>query len=369
MRSVRFADVYSLPNLLRNGGFDCLSVDAAGARYAPWWTVVGAAYQAVGANAYDFVQETPSEDDGASDYLRLMISEDRPVLLRQSFTADAAWAVLDFPVPLTPGGPRTAVAEGYRSRHDRLLPRTRTYTAGAAVRIVRGRAALTVRFLDAAGTAISGGELDAFLDARTSKRIWRRRSGTLPAVATPAAVEFYLQRLPGGDFAEVHLGEIQLITGAQASAPYTGDAEVSAVPPGVVVLAMGDSCPPGYLELEEPEAGTPPAEWTSVDVEAGLRYKAFPIGAASGDGEPQGAPTHNRESYQFSLAVDDIEAFESFEGKFGEKPDLTADTGYNPAVPVVGDEPNSEGKADHQHNVGDGGSVPGHRPFRFCRKI
>lgn len=362
MRSTRFVDPHALPNLLRNGGFDLWS-DTDGVFDVPWWEVSGAAPRATGSNAYELRREDAVEDDGASDYARLTLAEDRPVVLRQSLLADEAWAALDFPVPLAPRSSRTLMAVGYASRHERLLPRTRAYTFGAALRVLRGSATVSVRFLDESGTPFAGTDLAA-LSADATGRRWRRYSATVAATSTPAYVDFYVRRAAVGDFAEVHLGELQLATGAHASAPYTGDRFRSAVPAGAIVLALGEACPPGFAAL--PDEGSAPNEWAAVGV--GPRRGAFPYAAAAADAGLKGAPTHNRDAYEFRAETDAVETFESYEGALGSLPD-NGPNGYNPSATVVGDEPTDGFGATHRHNVGDAGSTPAHRSVLLCRKL
>jgi len=364
MRSVRFAHVSSLPNLLRNGGFDQRQT-LSGVDVLPWWSIVGASFKSSGSNAYEIVSEETAESVGATEYARLSLAESKPVILRQALLADDSWAQMDFPVPLAPGSNRRSVPGGFVSRHEILLPRTRSYTFGAALRILRGKAAVSVRFLDANLATIAGADLESIFDSRTAGKRWRRSSAVVSATSTPAYVDFYLRSVSSVDFAEVHIGELQLSPGAYDSAPYTGDPSLTAVPSGAVLLSLGDACPPGYIELED--AGTAPDEWAAL---SGLttRHGAFPYAAASSDADLLGAPTHNRDTYEFTVGANAVEAFESFEGKLGETPDNGAN-GYNPSSVVVGDEPDSDGRVDHQHNVADAGSLPGHRLLRFCRKI
>jgi hypothetical protein len=369
MRSVRVTDVFALPNLLSNGGFDRL-VTTDGVTTAAYWTVSGASSETLGAggNRYTFVTAEDSDEEfSARDYVRLSLSESRPVVLSQSFLADPAQNALDFPVPLLAGSDRQEVLEGFRSVYTKLLPRSRSFTVGVAARINRGRAILAARFLDASGRTIGGVDLNPVLDAKSSKRKWRRWSGVLTPPGTPASIEIYVQRISAGDFVELHLGELQLITGAYDEAPYTGDPGLTAIPKGAIIFSLGESCPPGFEELPAAD-GTIPAEWLAADPEAELRFKAFPIGATSSTGAVAGSPTHNRSEYSFRLALDDVEAFESFEGKIAESPDNSA-VGYNPSVTVPADEPDAKGTANHQHNVLDAGSLPVNRPLRLCRRV
>lgn len=369
MRSVRHADVCSLPNLLSNGAFDFVE-DVAGTPTAHFWTghgVTAATNAAATQSVCGLVRgETIVDAEGASDYVRFDLLSGAAASWRQSFLADPAAHVLDFPTPLAPGSARREMAPGFLSRFRRTLARSRSYTAALSARVVRGAATLSARFLDADGGLIASADLTARADSGATGRRWKRYSATLTPAVVPSAIEFVAVRT-GGEIVELHLSLFQLVLGAYDEAPYTGDPLVAAVPADAIVLALGSVCPPGFVALEEP-AGAVPAAWLAADPTLKLRRGAFPLGATKPDTAPHGAPTHNRtDGYQFEVAADDVVEFESFDSTWGSA--VSGSVSYNPNVRTPADEPDDRGRADHQHNVREGGSLPAHRRFLFCRRL
>ena len=367
MRSVRHADVFSLPNLLGNGAFDFVE-DVAGVPTAHFWTADGAtaAGSAAAQDGWSVVRGEKIEDDeGAADYVRFEMLSGAVVGWRQSFLADAS-ATLDFPVPLSPGSARREVPAGFLSRYRRTLARSRSYTLGVSVRAARGAVSVQARFLTEDGTPIAEAALTTRHDATATRRKWRRYAAVLTPAAVPATLEIRLTRL-GGELADVHLSLFQLVLGAYETAPYTGDPLAAAVPKDAIVLSLGSVCPPGFVALEEPE-GAVPETWTAVDPTLKLRRGAFPVGSAAPTAAPLGAPTHNRaDGYHFELAADDVTRFESFESTWGSA--TSGSVSYNPNVRSPADEPDDRGHADHQHNVREGVSLPAHRRLLLCRRL
>lgn len=372
-RSVRHADVYALPNLVRNGGLDYLEPLENGHRLPHFWRFDGLVPRAESeeaTNSYDVVAgEEVTRRGDVGDYVRVFLLDNQQVSLTQVLVSDPGANALDFPVPLVPGTARGEVSEGQLSVYERLLSRSRDYTFGVSMRVLRGKVDVSIRFSDLQGDPIAEVKIGERQDAFFTNRLWRRLSGTLTPSSVPATASFVLQRVPGSDLAEVHLGHFQIVLGTYDSAPYTGDPSLGVIPRDAVVMVMGERCPPGFVSLEEPEGVPVPEDWLADDAEARVREGNFPIGS-NGPVDPsalQGDPTHNRDGYQFRLTQDHTVPFESFDSRFGSA--TTGAVSHNPNVRSPGDEPDDEGTADHQHNVRDGGSVPANRQFKLCRRL
>lgn len=362
MRSFRPADTRSLPNLLRNGGFDYAeTVDDV--LIPHHWTFDGLTTRAASeeaASSYEVILGEAPAAGGLVDYLKLTILDGSEVGLAQSLVSSA---VLDFPVPTPPGSARSEVPAGYIGTFERLVTRTRPMSLGISIRVVRGSVAATVRVSDAAGSLSVEASLSSRINSAITKGKWQRLAVSFTPSSTPASVALVFTRLPGSDLAEVHIGNIQMVLGAYADVPYTGDLSLGVMPTNSVIMTFGASCPPGFVELEEP-AGTVPEAWLAVDPNAKLRAGAFPFHST---GSVTGEPTHGLETAHFEPAVNDVIALESFSSLLGSS--TTGSNGYNPNVRCPADEPDDSNVADHQHTLEDGGSVPVNRLLRFCRRL
>lgn len=369
MRSVRHADVFSLPNLVFNGGLDYLEPKDHGTPLPHYWAFDGLVARTASeesVDSYDVVlDEDVSKKGELRDYMRLFLIDDQQVSLRQSFLSNA---VLDFPVPLSSASGRSGMQPGYLSRYERLLSRSRDYTFGVNVRVRRGTVDVSIRFLDEAGNPIAEEKIGDAVSAAATSRQWLRYTGVLTPSATPASAAFVFQRRAGSELTEVHVGFFQLSLGAYDQLPYTGDMSLGVIPKDSVVLVMGASCPPGFVVMDEPDVAVP-EDWLADDVEALPREGNFPIGSVDPASDAlQGSPTHNRdEGYDFDLTQDDTVPFESFDSRWGSA--TTGGVSYNPNVRSPADEPDEDGVADHQHNVLDAGSIPVNRQFKFCRRL
>lgn len=366
MRSVRSADVYSLPNLLRNGGLDFLEPQDDGHLLPHFWSFTGLvprteSEEAV--NSYEVITgETIERRGDLGDYFKINLLDNSLVRINQSFLATN---ILDFPVPLASGSARKEVAAGFLSKFERLLSRSRDYSIGVSIRVVRGRVNVSTRFVDEKGVVITESDLSVGQEATLTARRWLRKQTYLTPSSTPASISFNIQRVAGSELTEVHIGFFQLVLGQYDYVPYTGDPSIGVLPKDAIVMVMGDTCPPGFVALEEP-SGEVPEDWLAVDAEAKIREGNFPIGN-DGSGDLKGDPTHNRDTYQFRLDANDTEAFESFDSRHGSA--TTGSVSYNPNVRTPADEPDETGRADHQHNVRDAGSIPVNRQFKFCRRL
>jgi len=359
MRSFRPADSHALINLLRNGGFDVYDVANQTAHF---WSILGAVHKSVseGSNS-DFEIIRNSQVGGPCDFLLARILSAEPFLLRQNFISDTP---LDFPVPIAPNSNRSEVPAGFLNVYERLPIRTRALSFGLSVRVIRGIAKITARFLDSTGAICAEVILAARINSAFTRGRWQRLSGSATPSASAVSVIFMIERTSDSDLCEISLANIQLSLGAYRVVPYTGDLFVSTMPPNAVVLSLGDTCPPGFVELEEPD-GTVPEAWLAANPEAKIVSGNFPYHASSGmtDGEP----THGLPEVQFEESVTEIVAFESFSSLLAAS--VTGQNGYNPNIRSPADEPTEDNTTDHQHSLEDAGSIPVNRQFTFCRKL
>lgn len=362
MRSFRPADTRSLVNLLRNGGLDYIE-QKDGYLLPHFWdltNLVPRSEAAESKSSYEIITGETPPVGGLVDYWKLLLLDGRESQLSQSLLSAA---VFDFPTPLAPNSVRQEVAGGYLSRHERLIYRTRPLSLGLSLRVVRGSVDVTVRVADETGSLAADAVLVSRADASFTGRRWRRLAVSFTPTASPAVVSIVLRRATGSDLAEVHVGNVQMVLGAYADVPYTGDPSVSAIPSGAVIMTMGDACPPGFTELTDENGAQVPEAWTAADPAAEVRRGNFPYHSAD-QSATDGEPTHNADEPHFTLVNDDVIALESFSSKLASSTNT-----YNATVRCPADEPNEDGAADHQHGLTAGGSVPVNRPLRFCRRL
>ena len=387
MISTRHLDTYSLPNLLINGGFDHL--ETVGDNFVPhFWKFGDVAPPdpaAKNPNCYIVTQNKPlTRKEDVRDYLTIKLATKLSATMTQSFMIDSGVA-LDFPIPLAPQTEavpttRKEVAFGYLGKYDRFLARSSTFSLGVSLQVMQGSATITAAFLDSSGAPITTATLTSSFSAQFTKQKWRRYVVKMTPEYTPAAIKLTITRANTTEYLELNMGNMQLVCGAYDDVPYTGDRLLSAIPKNAIVMSMGTSCPPGFVELENPEA-TLPDGWLAQDPTLTSRKNLFPIGATSVDPTALvGDPSHNRDSYKFTLRREDVVPLESFDSVFGNPitsaannsssgTNTTTAVGYASGGVCPGDEANEDGSADHQHNVAAGGSIPVNRSLRFCRKL
>lgn len=370
MRNVRHASTLALVNLLHNGGLDYLE-DRDSYVLPHFWqfgNLVPRSLTDGSSNTYDVVQgEEISHVDAARDYMRLFIQNNEAVRVYQRFDVDPTVNVLDFPQPLAAGSARSEMPEGFRSTFNRVLTRSRDYSFGVSFRVLRGRVNLRVQFYDSSDNLITDVLVAENVDSRFTNKAWRRLSGSVTPAKVPGWVSFTVERAGVAELCEVHMSLFQLSVGSYQDVPYTGDPSLGVIPKDTIVLAMGSSCPPGFVELGNDNL-QPLNDWLDEDGEAEARVGQFPIGD-DGSGELKGDFTHNRSSYDFSLETDETVPFESFDSRWGSATSGNNGVNYNPNVRTPADEPNDDGVADHQHSVDVGSSVPVNRSFLFCRRL
>jgi len=385
MISTRHLDTYSLPNLLINGGFDHL--ETIDGNFVPhFWSFTEVAPPSASAknpNYYTVTQNKPlTRKEDVRDYLTIKLATKPSATMTQSFMIDSGVA-LDFPIPLAPqteAAPtsRKEVAFGYLGKYDRFLARSSTFSLGVSIQVMQGSATITASFVNAAGSPIVTATLVTSASAQFTKQRWRRHVVKLTPEYTPAALKLTITRAAATEYLEINIGNMQLVCGAYDDVPYTGDRLLSAIPKNAIVMSMGSSCPPGFVELENPDVSIPEG-WAVQDPTLTSCKNLFPIGStAVNPANLQGDPTHNRDSYDFTLRRDDVRALESFDSIYGNPVTVAnSNSGTNTTTPVgyaaegvcPGDEANEKGTADHEHNVTAGGSIPVHRSLRFCRKL
>lgn len=380
MISTRHLDTQSLVNLLTNGGFDHL--EQVGDNLVPHFWELGSVVPRVNTtkseDIYSIVQnESLTTKDDLRDYISIRLATKSSATMTQSFLIDPKVA-LDFPVPLQPGSTRTEVSAGYLSQYDRFLVRSNSFTIALSIRVRLGSASVSAAFLDSNRSTIGLAQLVPAISASGTKQKWRRYAARLTPEFTPAYIQLTVTRAAPTEYLEAHIGNIQLVCGAYEDAPYTGDRLLTAIPKNAIVMSMGLGCPPGFVQLEEPANVTLPESWAPQDPSLRARFNLYPVGA-EGTVDPSalvGNPTHNRDSYKFTLTRNNVEAFESFDALTTTTTQSTSTTTNNTIVTseinqtaVAGDEASADGKADHQHNVSAGGSIPVTRAFRFCRKL
>lgn len=362
MISTRHLDTQSLINLLVNGGFDHLET-INGALVPHFWSfsgVVPLVNTTKSQDNYTIIQnEQLTTKIDARDYISIKLASGSGMTMTQSFLIDPGVA-FDFPVPLQPGSTRSEISAGYLSQYDKSLVRSNSFTIALSARVKLGAVKISASFLDINKAPITTSLLVPATSGAVTKQKWRRYATTLTPEFTPAYLQFEITRSSPTEYLEVHVGNIQLVCGAYDDAPYTGDRLLTAVPKNAIILSMGQGCPPGFVQLEEPEGVPLPDSWLAQDPTLKARYNLYPVGA-EGSVDPAslvGDPTHNRDSYKFSLTRNNVEPLESFDS-------------VSPATSLTfaGDEATSDGEADHQHNVSAGGSIPVTRTFRFCRKL
>lgn len=381
MISTRHLDTQSLPNLIINGAFDHL--EPSKNNFIPhFWALENLELRepkARSENVYKIVQgETLNRAEDLRDYFCIELSTKPTASMTQSFLIDPNVA-FDFPIPMAPSATRLEVSAGYLSPFNTFLVRSNTFTLGLSARVVRGAAKITAAFLNSVGAPILETVLTESASAFFTKQRWRRYTGQLTPEQTPSAIKISVIRSDPTEFLELHIGNIQLVCGAYHDVPYTGDRLLSAIPKNAIVLSLGTGCPPGFIELEEPDGVSVPESWTQQDTSLKARHNLFPIGI-SGNLDPSalvGDPTHNRSEYRFTLALDDVEAFESYDSLQviqttvpvpSTQPGSTITSVSETQSSYAADEA-TNGTADHQHNVSAAGSIPLNRSFRFCRKL
>lgn len=370
MRNIRHANTLALINLLHNGGLDYLE-DKGSYKLPHFWRFVNIVPKPLtdgASNTYDVVEgETIAKVHDARDYMRLFIQNSQPVRLIQRFDIDENVNVLDFPQPLAPGSGRTEVAEGFRSTYNRVLGRTRSYSFGLSLRVLRGEVTVRVQFFDSDNQLIVEEVIADRADSRFTNRSWRRLSASLTPSRVPAWASFTFDRSGDAELVEAHVGLFQMSLGRYDEVPYTGDPSVGVIPKDTIILSMGSSCPPGFVPIGNDDL-QPLPEWLEEDPSAQARLGNFPIGN-DGTGELKGHFIHNRSSYDFQLDTDDLIPFESFDSRWGSATSGNNGVNYNPNVNTPADEPEEDGTSDHQHVVGTGSSVPVNRSFLFCRRL
>lgn len=370
MRNTRHADTLALVNLIPNGGLDYLE-DKGDYKLPHFWRFVNIVPRPLSGgtdNTYDVVEgEEIKAVDEARDYLRLLIQNNKPVRLIQRFDVDTETNVLDFPQPLDPGTARTEVAEGFRSTYNRVLARTRDYSFGLSLRLLRGEVTVRVQFYDERDQLIVESVIADKADSRFTNRSWRRVSGFITPSKVPSWAAFTFERSGDAELVEAHAALFQLSLGKYSKVPYTGDPSLGVIPKDTIVLSMGSSCPPGFVAVGDDDL-SPLPEWLADEPTAKARLGQFPIGD-DGSGELKGAYSHNRDEYVFKLEVDDLVPFESFDSRWGSATTGNNGVTYNPNVNTPADEPEEDGTSDHQHEVDSGSSVPVNRSFLFCRRL
>lgn len=340
MRSVRTLRPESLHNLVRNGGLD-----------------FGTEFWAFSGHTPALTSAVQDHVDGSDRYLRYQLDSDVPATITQSFRLDAT---MDFPVPTGPLD-RPVLQGGYQNAFGCLLGRSRDFSIGISVAVISGSATITAEFLDKNLATISSSTLDVNRDAFFTARSWSRVSGVFTAVNTPSYLRLSIVRTKA-ELCDVRVAKIQLSPGAYDDVPYTGDLAHTIFPSGTVIMVMGATCPAGFAPLASSPSGN--ALWADHGIETHLN--AFPVAADSADGTEVGDPTHNKEDgYEFELSQDHIVQLESFDSAFGP---TTGAVSHNPFVKSPADVP-SDGTADHQHNVEEGGSIPVNRQFLFCKRV
>lgn len=385
MISTRHLDTQSLINLLTNGGFDHL--EQVGDNLVPHFWELGNVVPRVNTtkseDIYSIVQnESLTTKDDVRDYISIRLATKSAATMTQSFLIDPKVS-LDFPVPLVPGSTRAEISAGYLSPYDKFLVRSNSFTIALSVRTKLGAVSITATFLDTNRSTIAISQLVPAISAAGTKQRWRRYATKLTPEFTPAYIQLTINRAAPTEYLEAHIGNIQLVCGAYEDAPYTGDRLLTAIPKNAIIMSMGLGCPPGFVQLEEPENVTVPESWAAQDPSLKARLNLYPVGA-EGTADPAalvGDPTHNRESYKFTLTRNNVEPFESFDSlttvtsrtysttvNQGNENEQTLTSEINQTA-IAGDEASSDGKADHQHNVSAGGSIPVTRAFRFCRKL
>lgn len=329
-------DAFSIPNLFRNGGLD-FQDDVS--PFPAFYAVSGAEKNAVTLeNSWAQVfGEIPTQAGGPANYFRLTLPQPDAISLTQNF-ADAN-ASFDHAVPVTSGTSQIQPYD-YLSVEPNLLYQGK-FTLSFAIRVPQGEITLGVAYQ----TANVSGSMDSEyleLDPLFSSTVWRRYSGVIDVGTNKLiAIGVQAQRRGTAQAVETHVGNIMLAAGAYDSLPYTGDPAAQAFPRGAIIMTLGLTCPPGFVEVGNTE-----------------RYPRNGV-----PGETGGSSKHEHELEQLMYP----------QSSWPRRSLL--DSGDAVGIPGMSDWDESKGDTavGHEHPIeddsGDNNTEPNFRGYLFCRRV
>lgn len=278
--SKHFGDVLSVPNLFRNGGLD-FQDDVS--PFPAFYSVAGATKNApVLENSWSQVfGETPTVPGGPANYFRLSLPQPDPISLTQNFASSNA--AFDHAVPVTSGISEIQPYD-YRSDEPNLLYQGK-FTLSFAIRVPQGSVSLGIAYqtADVSGSA-SAEYLE--LDSLFARSSWTRYSGVVEVGTDKlVAIGVQVQRRGSAQAVEANVGNIMLAVGAHDDLPYTGDPAAMVFPRGAIVMSLGLTCPPGFVEISDndryPRNATPGETGGSKKHEHELVQTMYPLSSWS----------------------------------------------------------------------------------------
>lgn len=334
--SRHFGDVLSVPNLFRNGGLDFRDEVNP---FPAFYSVAGAAKNApLLDNSWSQVfDEPPTVPGGPANYLKLSLPQTDPVSFTQNF--NDANAAFDHEVPVVSGQSQSQ-PYNYQSIEPNLLYQGK-FTLSFAIRVPQGSVALGIAYqtADVAGSA-SAEYLE--LDSLFAGNSWVRYSGVLDIDTDKlVAVGVQVQRRGSAQAVEVHIGNIMLAAGAYDDLPYTGDPAAMVFPKGAIIMSLGLTCPPGFVEVgndeKYPRNGEPGQTGGAKKHEHDLQQAMFP-----------------ESSWPRRSILDSGDA--SGIPGMSEWADSRADTAVNHEHPIADDS-------------GEDNTEPNSRGYLFCKRV
>ena len=247
-------DMYSAPNLFKNGGFELNDFD--------FWEYTG----------YSPSIKTAAVDSvyGCRVYATVLLSSGTPFVYRQYFQQQnnsfmdimerpEKYPVtrIEMPLNLSTSSPSFYANDTVAALADDSIFGT-SVTLGISLRVRGGTANIYGVFYyksqfsdeyNSAGdlTQTYASEL-VTLSAGDFDTIWHRPTCTFGVEAYIYAVGLHVERVSGSP--QVDFGNIQLVEGAHDTAPYTGCLFCKSVPKTAIVMSIGPGCPSGYEKVE-----------------------------------------------------------------------------------------------------------------------
>jgi len=283
--------------------------------------------------------------------ISITLGSNTPVKLLQDFKSFGA--PLDFRVPAQ-GGIYRNLAPGYETTHGRTIAAKSTITISFDVHREIGDVRFKVFY--------NNGATNLFSDVqRLSLKTDARLVFQLTIDSKPDTIGIEIQ---SDKTATVVIDRVMLAVGHYSDLPYTGDPFSQVFPEGVIIMSLGNSCPPGFEELGEGDL-TPPADWEKYEPGVRARKGNYPRAGTA----VAGSPIHTVLNPQMQNGTIDFLEYEGFAGKLF--------TEYNNADPSTEDKvftvlqgnPPIDDYKPHTHTVAEGGSRPASLGLMFCKRL
>lgn len=325
---------YNAINLFYNGGWALKKDDVPA-----FWQFENLAL--TGLNNYSLT------DNGIS----ITLGSNQPVKLCQDFKAFGA--PLDFRVPAQ-GGIYRNLASGYETTHGRTIPAHTTISIAFDVHREIGDVRFKIFYNDGAADHFSNAQ-------RVSLKTNTRLVFHLFMEFKPDIIGIEVQ---SDKTATVVIDRVMMAVGQYSDLPYTGDPFCQVFPDNIIIMTLGNVCPPGFEELGEGDL-TAPADWEKHEPGVRARKGNYPRSGT----ELAGSPVHTVTNPQMQNGVADFLEYEGFEGKlFTEHSNVDPGTTLKVFTVTQGNPPVDDYEP-HTHTVSEGGSRPASLGLMFCKRL